>query len=197
MTQAQNIGSLQRFREARHPFETDKIRLESFQEKHIQEAYLAWFQDPETCRYNSHGGKPYTRENALSYLESIEQSSVTCVFAIYLKETDQHVGNISLNDISWKHQFGEISILIGEKTCWGKGVATDAVKLMLEIGFEHLGLHRLWVSTVKENVGMIRVAQKLGFFHEGILKEAFLKEGRFFDLTQWAILNSRSLSSQG
>ena len=45
-----------------------------------------------------------------------------------IKTTDKHIGNIKLGPINWIHRYGDISLLIGDKDYWGKGIATEAIR---------------------------------------------------------------------
>jgi len=63
---------------------------------------------------------------------------------------------------------GEIWYLVEPKS-WGKGIATAAVKHLLEFGFGELGLHRIWATCLPENPASARVLEKVGMRKEGFL----------------------------
>jgi [ribosomal protein S5]-alanine N-acetyltransferase len=63
---------------------------------------------------------------------------------------------------------GEIWYLV-EPESWGKGIATEAARHLLEFGFGELGLHRIWATCLPENPGSARVLEKLGMRKEGFL----------------------------
>lgn len=63
---------------------------------------------------------------------------------------------------------GEIWYLVDPKA-WGKGIATEAAKRLLDLGFGELGLHRLWASCLPENPASARVLEKAGMRKEGFL----------------------------
>jgi RimJ/RimL family protein N-acetyltransferase len=63
---------------------------------------------------------------------------------------------------------GEIWYLVHPEF-WGKGFATEAAKELLALGFEEVGLHRIWASCLPENPASERVLQKLGMRKEGFL----------------------------
>ncbi len=72
-----------------------------------------------------------------------------------------YVGNIYLTDIN------EVSavyhIFIGEKAYWGKGVAKQASKLILEYAFSRLDLQAVFLKVRKQNTRACRLYQSLGF----------------------------------
>jgi RimJ/RimL family protein N-acetyltransferase len=63
---------------------------------------------------------------------------------------------------------GEIWYLV-EPESWGKGIATEAVKRLLDFGFGELGLHRVWATCLPENPASARVLEKAGMRREGFL----------------------------
>ncbi len=158
---------------------------------HIDDAkgdYPSWLNDKEVCRYNSHGDTLYTKEMALSYIKSVQDNPACRVFAICDAKSDKHIGNISLQAISEKNHSAEFAILLGDKNFWGKGVAKEASKLLLEFGFQALKLHRIYCGTSEANEPMQRLAIALGMQLEGRRKEALFKNGRFYDVLEYGIL---------
>jgi RimJ/RimL family protein N-acetyltransferase len=63
---------------------------------------------------------------------------------------------------------GEIWYLV-EPDSWGKGIATEAAKHLLDFGFGELRLHRIWATCVPENPASERVPEKVGMSKEGFL----------------------------
>lgn len=153
--------------------------------------YPGWLNDPEVTRYNSHGKVAYTREMAREYIASVENSYTQHVFAIILNEGQRHVGNISLQAISADNKSAEFAILIGEPDVYGKGVGYEAGKLLVEYGFETLGLHRVYCGTSRKNAAMQKLAEKLGMEREGCRKEAFFKNGVFEDIVEYGRVKGR------
>lgn len=164
----------------------ETICLEGLSGKHVSERYAGWFNDKEVCRYNRHGVVHNTIELTRNYVEAIDCSDEIAVFAIIARTDGEHIGNISLK-ISWEEESGEISIIIGEKAYWGKGVATEAYSLILDYGFNILGLKKLYSGMTARNKGMIRVVQKVGMRYEGMSKNALYKEGQFLDIVRYEI----------
>jgi [ribosomal protein S5]-alanine N-acetyltransferase len=63
---------------------------------------------------------------------------------------------------------GEIWYLV-HPDFWGRGIATRAVKQLLDFGFGELALHRIWASCLPENPASARVLEKVGMRREGFL----------------------------
>ena len=72
----------------------------------------------------------------------------------------------------------------------GRGLGTDAVRVLVRYGFRTLGLHRLQIETLADNEGMLRAAQAAGFTVEGRLRESGWLDGRFLDDVNLGLLVS-------
>jgi len=70
---------------------------------------------------------------------------------------------------------------------WGKGVATQLIEFGIKLS-KIKGLKRLEIETLSNNVGMIRVAEKLGFKLEGIREKRVYKKGSYFDEVLYSML---------
>lgn len=189
-----NTKNLEHYKELvrEEPFlEGENIFLEGLTEKHVCQRYANWLNDKEVCKENSHGRVHNTLEMTRNYVLSVDKAENIAVFAIIAKDGNQHVGNISLGNISWKNKSGEISILIGEKDYWGKGLGTEAYRLVIDYGFRMLDLHRLYSGMTVRNIGMAKVAQNVGMSFEGTSREAFFKDGEFIDIAHYAIINPK------
>lgn len=109
-------------------------------------------------------------------------------FAIRFTEDDtSHLGNISVWPVSRRERSGEIGYWIRSDMA-GKGIATEAAARVAQVGFEELGLHRITLRIAVGNRSSERVAEKLGFVQEGLLRKEVLVRGEWLDHTLWAML---------
>lgn len=70
----------------------------------------------------------------------------------------------------------------------GRGVATEALRLLTDWGFTERGLVRLELLISVENTASIRVAERAGYVREGVLRSLFVKDGRREDHELWSCL---------
>lgn len=70
----------------------------------------------------------------------------------------------------------------------GRGLATDAVRVLCRYGFAIRGLHRLQVETLADNVAMIQAASRAGFAREGTLRRSAWVNGDFADEAIFGLL---------
>jgi [ribosomal protein S5]-alanine N-acetyltransferase len=72
---------------------------------------------------------------------------------------------------------------------WGQGYASEAARAILCFGFEQLGLHRVWAECVADNLGSVRVLEKLGMRREAHFRELQRFRERWWDGYIYAMLD--------
>jgi RimJ/RimL family protein N-acetyltransferase len=80
--------------------------------------------------------------------------------------------------------------MIAVKDQWNKGFGTEATKLFVAYGFETLNLNRIELRVYEYNARAIRVYEKVGFKHEGSLREDHYRQGRYWNTHVMSILRS-------
>ena len=70
----------------------------------------------------------------------------------------------------------------------GRGIVTEAVRLVMEFAFSTLNIHRIEAYVAPQNLGSIRVLEKSGFTREGLLRELLFINGKWVDHYMYAIL---------
>lgn len=123
---------------------------------------------------------PYTLADADIFIDQKQQEYPQSTFAI-TDDSDTVLGVISLelkSDI-YRYQ-AEIGYWIGE-AYWGKGIATQAIRLITDYGFNELGLMRIVACVFEGNAASMHVLRKNGYSQEAILKKSVFKHGKFLD----------------
>ena len=175
---------------AKHIFiDGENLYLRALERSDLLGDYFQWMNDTTVTQYNSHGRFPNNENKMESYLQFTQTTSNALILAIIDKKTDKHVGNISLQNISWIDRSAEFAILLGDKSIWGKGYGYEAGKLLITHGFQKLNLHRIYCGTSSQNIGMQNLAIKLNMQKEGERKEAIYKNGNYFDILEYGVLN--------
>ncbi|MHA1949563.1 MAG: GNAT family N-acetyltransferase [Candidatus Thorarchaeota archaeon] len=98
--------------------------------------------------------------------------------AIVEKASGDFLGIARLEDIRLPHNRGEIGISIYNPERREQGFGTDAMMVMLLIGFNILGLNSIYLDTMEDNARSIHVYEKIGFKRVGILRETEFMEGK-------------------
>lgn len=158
--------------------------------------YLEWFNDAEVCAHNSHHVFPYTRKDALEYIERARKDRSAVILAIETLQNGRHIGNISLQRIDHFARNAEYAIVIGDKKAWGKGYGEEASALLLDHAFGALGLERVYAGTFSRNKGMRALARKLGMKEEGLRRRAYFKNGALVDIVEFGLLKSEYMNGR-
>ena len=132
---------------------------------------------------------PYALADAEAYIASCAGRSVPTSFGIVV---DGVVGgNISLHPGSDIERISaEMGYWLG-RPFWGRGVISDAVEAMTHYAFAELKLHRVFAVPFTRNVASVRVLEKNGFAHEGLMRRSAIKDGMILDQHLYAAYSDR------
>lgn len=160
--------------------EGERIYLRPFGKADIP-IWYNWFNSPEVTEHMYKGAFPNTEAAQEEYLQYLSKSKNDVQLAIVLKEKNVLVGIVGIHKIDWIHRRGDISIVIGDRSHQGEGIATDAISLMVEHAFTKLNLHKLTAGMSSKNKGSTGCFKKNGFVDEGTLRKQFFYKGSYVD----------------
>lgn len=100
--------------------------------------------------------------------------------AIIRREDDQLMGLAQLGIESFLHRRAELGYILGSPY-WGKGYGGEAVQLITQFGFDHLGLQRIFAVAAARNEASRRLLESQGFDQEGTLRDHLLLGDRWVD----------------
>jgi len=118
---------------------------------------------------NIQPGNQFTYLSIARTREDYAQGTAIAFF-IFEKSSGKLAGGITLGNI--RHgvsQSGHVGYWIGERF-GGRGLMTDAVKVVARFAFDTLRLHRIEAACIPDNIRSIRVLEKAGFRREGLLR---------------------------
>jgi RimJ/RimL family protein N-acetyltransferase len=169
------------------------IRLRAFERDDLEQV-IRWVNDESITRNLSDAFiYPVSRSDEMKWLESVALANHReKVFAI-VKETGELIGSVGLHNLNWVERKGELGILIGEKSCWGKGYGKEAILAILHIAFNRMNLHRVYLRVFENNERAIRLYEKCGFRREGLLREDHYYAGEYFNTLVMGILRDEYL----
>jgi len=137
---------------------------------------------------------PYTLEDAQDWYKFVTTNKHNLCLII---EVDDHIcGIISLEfkpDVYRKA--AEIGYWLGE-VAWGKGIATEAVRQLTFYAFEQYDLHRIEARVFGWNPASKRVLEKVGYKHEGTIRNGVYKDSQFTDEWVMGILKEEVFSAE-
>jgi ribosomal-protein-alanine N-acetyltransferase len=141
------------------------------------EDFFKFASDPEGQKYDS---DPPLREisEAVKVIEETRErfaSKQAINWGVCFKEDDRTIGNIGLYFWGKAYYKTDLGYTVA-RPYWRQGIASEAIRALMQFGFETLGLHRINVDTRMDNLASVRLMQKLGFRHEGVRRECIRNE---------------------
>ena len=104
----------------------------------------------------------YTYRMLKQFLLKQEKNKIL-FWAIILKNSKVHIGNIKIDPINKVSNSGEYGILIGDRNTWGEGYGYEASKKIINYCFSSLKLSQITLGVKKKNYAAIHLYEKLGF----------------------------------
>ncbi|KIA84060.1 GNAT family N-acetyltransferase [Flavobacterium sp. AED] len=169
--------------------ETERLLLRRIDTNDINEI-LALRSNPETMKYIP---RPLlkTNEDALEHIAMIDakiENNEGINWGITLKNAPKIIGIIGHYRIKTENFRAEIGYMLLPEFN-GKGIMPEAVKEVVDYGFNVMKLHSIEAIIDPENFGSEKVLQKNGFVKEAHLKENEFYDGRFLDTVIYSLLN--------
>lgn len=134
--------------------------------------------------------EPFTKEGHLKWIETMIDTGKGYQFMICDNKNNTPIGSIYLRDYDVIHNRGEFGIFIGETILRGKGIGTQATRLIFEFAFKELKLHRVFSRVLGGNISSSRIMIKAGMQEEACLREHVFLQGEYKDLILYGILET-------
>lgn len=110
-------------------------------------------------------------------------------FEIHENDTGVLIGHCGLYYIDWIHRHAEFGIYVGDTTYRSGGYGSDALRTLIKYGFDDLNLNKIWCEVYTNN-DALTIYKHLGFQQEGILRQHYYNEGKYWDSTMLSVLKS-------
>jgi len=163
------------------------LRPPKFSDAPILEKYI---NDKLVSQWMLNVPYPYPRGDYKKWIKkSLKNSKNKESFDFTINFNQEPIGSVGLCRVEWKYKKAIIGYWLAKKY-WNQGIMTEALKLLLDFGFNQLKLNRLESSHFKQNQGSKRVQEKCGLKLEGIARQGIFKNGKFYDDVRRAILLS-------
>lgn len=147
--------------------ETERLLLRRFTPEDAAENFRI-YTDPENMRFM--GRQPdsieFERYHIHKHIANYYDTHEFGLWAAVLKEDGRLIGRCGLlyQPVEGTQEV-EVSYLI-DRPYWGRGLATEAARAVVKLGFERYGFLRIVALINPENVGSVRVAEKVGLKYE-------------------------------
>ncbi|MEX2485756.1 MAG: GNAT family N-acetyltransferase [Brumimicrobium sp.] len=149
---------------------------------------------PDVIRYYgvSFQSLEATKEQ-MEFYKNLLKTETGLFWAICSKENETFHGVGGFNNLSKEHKKAEVGFWLLPEY-WGKGVMNETMPILCNYVFDQLHLHRIEGFIESGNLSCIKAIKKLGFSHEGTMKDCEVKNGKFISLEIYAKLNSSKTS---
>ncbi|GER65853.1 alanine acetyltransferase [Weizmannia acidilactici] len=168
--------------------ETDRLILRKLKRDDVLDLF-AYASRSEVSKYVTWDSHRSVRDskNFIGYILNLYREHRVAPWGIEDKKTRRLIGTVDF--VWWKPDQGtaEIGYVLSPEY-WGRGIMTEAVKKLIEFGFERMRLIRIQARCFAENKASARVMEKAGMTFEGTLRKAIYAKGRHWDLKVYSIL---------
>lgn len=166
----------------------ERVSLRQLREEDA-DALFRVFSDPEVTRYWS--SPPMTdrieARALLAEIDTLREEGTLLQWGIVEAGGGSVVGTATLADINREHRRAELGFAL-RRGLWGRGLASEAVSLLLDQAFGAMGLHRIEADTDPGNQSAMRLLERLGFRREGYLPQRWFVGGQWHDTVLFGLL---------
>lgn len=164
---------------------TPDLHLVPFADRHMTQAYVGWLQDPGLMRYSEQRHRSHDMQSCRSFVASFA-TSPHFLWAIEDAGQDHtHIGNITAT-VDPNNGLADIGLLIGAKSCQGRGYGTQAWQAVMTYLHSLPQLHKITGGCLAPNAAMVRIMQNCGMIPDGIRKNHYLVDGCPADIVYFA-----------
>ena len=131
-----------------------------------------------------------TTDDAMAYIDRVNNSLASnggISWAISLKDNTRLIGCIGLWRIEKEHYRGEIGYMLHPEQ-QGKGLMDEAMKAVLDYGFNVIGLHSVEGQINPTNIASQKILERNGFIREAYFRESYYYNGVFGDYAVYSLL---------
>jgi len=168
---------------------TENIRLELSHPLHATELHRA------VRKNKTHLQQYLTWVPLMKTIENYEDYLTKCAndrnegkeWSYNIFKDNRIIGRIDLHQIDQTNQNAAIGYWLAKKEV-GNGIITKAAKRLIDYAFNDLHLNRIEILTATHNIKSTAIALRLGFQHEGVLREMEKHNDIFYDLNIFSML---------
>ena len=171
--------------------ETERLILRPFRVEDAADLF-EYASDPEVTRFlviETHRSLDDTHAFLEMVLSRPTDSNIMA-FGVVLKESGKLIGHCTIFSVDARgERSGRAEVGYAINPAYrGRGLAPEALRAVIELGFGTLGVNRIAALAMLDNPASASVMEKVGMQYEGILREYMLIKGRYYDLKVYSIL---------
>lgn len=109
-------------------------------------------------------------------------------FLLVLKDNNETIGRCGYHNWYRDHRKAELGYALNNEAHKRKGYMTEAVKVILEYGFNTMNLNRIEACIGPDNIASLSLVKKYGFTQEGYLRQHYIRDGDIQDSAIFSLL---------
>lgn len=152
--------------------------------------------DPEVRRYTGSAHLNFDEATLMRVFTERAPRTDRLDLAVVDRATGEFVGEVVLNEWDPHNRSCGFRTLLGPRGR-GRGLGTEATRLIVGHGFEAVGLHRIHLAVFDFNPRARRVYEKVGFTAEGVERDALWQDGVWSDAIRMSLLEHEWARSSG
>jgi RimJ/RimL family protein N-acetyltransferase len=182
-----------------YPIETERLRLRPFSRGDV-DAVFSYRQRADVARYLFDG--PMTHESVTEVVQQrVGQHEIAAegdkiFLAVELSASQQMIGELSLILRDGPSRQAEIGYIF-HPDFHGRGYASEAARVLLRMGFEGAGVHRIFARCATGNIASWRVMERLGMRREAHFREHAFVKGAWDEEFVYALLEDEWRAGAG
>ena len=162
------------------------ISLKILQLEDVTQKYVDWFIDPDVIKFSEKKTKKFTLQGQINYVNSCLIDTNKVLYGVF--DDKLHIGNFHFEGLESIHKRVELTYVIGDKSYWNKGVATDALSKLIELLTSKYKIHKIFSHVVESNIGSCRILEKNNFTLEGTRIDHIFLDGKFYNQLEYALI---------
>lgn len=172
------------------PIRTERLTLRAHTEGGL-EALLSYYADPEVARYllTPPWTEEYGRKELAKLVERTGLATPSRALALVVEHEGEVVGDVALWATDETGAVGELGWVFHPAAA-GKGLASEAAAALLDVAFEHYGMHRVVAQLDPRNTASARLCERLGMRREALHRQSWWSKGEWTDTEVFAALAS-------
>ena len=168
---------------------TNGLDLVEIKQGHLGDIFKL-FGDKKVTRFYNIVALEYENEGQklIAWFQDRYTEKAGIRWGIALKGKGNIIGTVGFNNLTKNHRAN-----IGydlQTEFWNRGIITEALKAIVEFGFNKLGINRIEAEVMQGNDASDKVLSKIGFKKEGVLRKWMYWNGNHYDMTMYSLLRS-------
>lgn len=148
----------------------------------------AWFNDPETVLTGF--SDPVLPQSVQRVEQRIRRWLETPDRRDYVILDDgEPIGIGQIYNVDYRNLSCELGVVVGNKQKRGKGIGREVLTSLVDFAFNQMNLRRCAAKIIDGHIPSVRLVESLGFIKEGVLRQAVFKNGQYWDIHIYALLN--------